>query len=153
MALEVKIYMKKIVFILWSAFVFSCSHTEDLRRGQVFQAPKEKVWEALVAILKSYPLKSIEEPKGYIETEEMKADRFWKAPHQKNQDFSGYSSVIKIRLSYREPFSKVFISKKIYKQKGFISAKKEIPSDFLEETVLLYRLSRELNLQSHLDSL
>lgn len=107
----------------------------------------------MVAVLKSYPLKTIDEQKGYIETEVLKADRFWKAPHQKNLDFSGYSSVIIARLDYERPIARVFIDKKVYKQKGFISSKKEIPSNLLEENLILYRIARELSIRSQLSKL
>ena len=106
-----------------------------------------------MAVFKSYPLKTIDEQKGYIETAELKADRFWKAPHQQKRDFSGYSYVITVSLSYRKPIARVFIDKKVYKRKGFISIKEEVPSDFLEETVLLYRIAKELSISSRLDQL
>lgn len=135
-------------FILSSLLSLSCVHTKQYINSQSFVAPREPVWEVLVEVFKSYPLKNIDEKTGYIETEELKTNRFWKAPHQKHKDFSGYSSVITVRLSYKKPISRVFIDKKVYKQKGFISSKKRIPSDSLEETVLLYRIARELRLRS-----
>ena len=144
---------KKGLVALFSTLIISCVHTEHELNSQFFQAPREKVWEVLVAVLKSYPLKTIDERKGYIETEVLGTDHFWVAPHQKNQDFSGYSSVIIVRLDYQKPMARVFIDKKVYKQKGFISSKEEIPSDFLEETILFYRVNRELNLQSQLGPL
>ena len=131
-------------------FLISCVHTEEKTNHRIFSAPKEKVWEVLVETLKSYPLKTIDEQQSYIETEALSGDRFWKAPHQKQKDFSGYSSVISLRLNYTPPLSRVFINKKVYKQKGFISSKKQIPSDFLEETVLLYQIARELKVRSKL---
>ena len=142
--------LKKSLFALLSLLMLSCTHTENTN-SQSFQAPREKVWQALVAVFKSYPLKIIDDHKGYIETEVLKANRFWKAPHMVNQDFSGYSSVITVRLSYEKPIARVFIDKKVYKQKGFISSREEIPSDLLEETVLFYRVARELSIQSQLN--
>ena len=139
--------------LLSAVLIVSCVHTEHEVNSQLFQAPREKVWEVLVAVLKSYPLKTIDEEKGYIETEILGVDHFWLAPHQKNQDFSGYSSIIIIKLDYKKPVARVFIDKKIYKQKGFISSKEEIPSDFLEERVLFYRVARELSLRSQLSRL
>ena len=141
------------VFILSSLLVTSCTHTKAPVNSRTFKAPREKVWEVLVAVFKSYPLKTIDEQKGYIETAELKADRFWKAPYQRKRDFLGYSYVITVNLSYRKPIARVFIDKKVYKQKGFISTKEEVPSDFLEETVLLYRIAKELSIRSRLDQL
>lgn len=142
--------IKESLFILSSLLMLSCSHTEDMVNSRTFQAPREQVWRALVAIFKSYPLKTIDDQRGYIETKVLKATHFWRPPHLANQDFSGYSSVITVRLGYIKPLARVFIDKKVYKQKGFISSKKEVPSDLLEETVLFYRITRELSIQSQL---
>ena len=64
----------------------SCTHTEEQGASQFFHAPRGEVWEVLVAVLKSYPLKTIDEQKGYIETETLGAELFWRAPHQKKLD-------------------------------------------------------------------
>ena len=144
---------KKVFFSLFSILLISCVHTEETANSQTFRASKEKVWEVLVTVFKSYPLKTIDEQKGYMETEVLEADRFWLAPHQKRNNFSGYSSVLKVRLDYKRPIARVFIDKKIYKQKGFISSKEEVPSDFLEESILLYRVARELRIKTLLDKI
>lgn len=144
---------KNSFVILLSVIFVSCNHFEEQSNSQTFNAPREKVWEVLVAIFKSYPLKTIDEQKGYIETEVLKADQFWVPPHQKNLDFSGHSSFIIVKLDYKKPIARVFISKKVYKQKGFISSKEEVPSDLLEENVLLYRVARELSIRSRLNKL
>ena len=144
--------MLKAVWFFSLFWAVSCAHTGSFN-SQAFQAPRDKVWEALVAVLKPYPLKIIDERLGYIETERLEAGRFWKAPYQKDRDLSGYSSVIKVRMSYRRSIAKVFIDKKVYRQKGFMSSQEEIPSDFLEETVLLYRLATELGIRSRLERL
>jgi len=142
--------IKQSLFILALLLMLSCSHTEDMINSRTFQAPREKVWKALVAVFKSYPLKTIDDQRGYIETKVLKANHFWKPPHLANQDFAGYSSVITVRLSYTKPLTTVFIDKKVYKQEGFISSKKKIPFDLLEEAVLFYRIIRELSVQSQL---
>ena len=144
---------KNSFFILLFATLISCTHTEEQSNSQLFNAPREKVWEVLVAIFKSYPLKTIDEQKGYIETEILEADQFWVPPHKKHLDFSGHSSVIMVNLDYKKPIAKVFINKKIYKQKGFISSKEEVPSDLLEENIFLYRVARELKIRSRLNKL
>ena len=142
--------IRKSLFILSSLLMLSCSHTEDMANSRVFQAPRERVWKTLVAVFKSYPLKTIDDQRGYIETKALKANRFWKPPHLADQDFSGYSSVITVRLSYTKPLARVFIDKKVYKQKGFISSQEEVPSDLLEEAVLFYKITRELSVQFQL---
>lgn len=145
--------IQKNTFILLLVCLVSCTHSPELINSQSYLASREKVWKVIVAVFKSYPLKSIDEEKGYLETEELKANQFWSPPHQENQDFSGYSSVIQVQLNYDHPLSWVYITKKIYKQKGFISSKMSIPSDQLEESIFLYRIGRELHLQTMLNKL
>ena len=142
---------RKSFLISFSLFLVSCTHTEGESNSQIFNAPRHKVWEALVAVLKSYPLKTIDEQKGYIETKVLQANHFWKPPHLKDFDFSGYSSVILVSLEYNKPIARVFIDKKVYKQKGFMSPKKEVPFNSLEENILLYQVARELAIRSKLD--
>ncbi len=147
--------MYKKLFVVSSLLMLaiSCTHTEKQGANQLFHAPRDEVWEVLVAVLKSYPLKTIDEQKGYIETEILGADLFWRAPHQKRLDLSGYSSVITVTLDYEKPVTRVFIYKKVYKQRGFISSKEEVPSDLMEENILLYRVARELNVRTRLNQL
>ena len=131
----------------------SCTHTEELSNSLSVEANKEKVWKILVKTFKNYPLKTIDEQLGYIETEVIKSANFWKAPHQKQKDFFGYSYILRVNLNYDKPISTVIINKKVYKQKGFISQKQDVASDHLEETVLLYQIARELEVQSLLNRL
>ncbi|MBC6415418.1 MAG: hypothetical protein GDA46_03400 [Bdellovibrionales bacterium] len=116
-----------------------------------FVVNEDIAWKTMVKVFKAYPLKTIDPHLAYIETEEMKGDRFWKAPHEEDQNFYGYSYIIKAHLNYKEPISTVTISKKIYRQKGFISKKEELPSDYLEETALFYHILRELELKKKLN--
>ncbi len=143
--------LKRAIIVLFLLILgTSCTHTEEGLNSRSFPVHKDKVWEVLVAVLKSYPLKTIDEQSGYIETKRLRSQQFWKAPHQKDQDLTGYSSVITITLNYEEPISTVSIDKKVYKQEGFISREEEIPSDLLEESILLYRVERELSIRSRL---
>ena len=144
---------KKFFFYFSFCCFISCTHTEESTNSLSVVANKEQAWKVLVEIFKNYPLKTIDEQLGYIETEVIKSANIWKAPHQKKKDFSGYSYMIKVNLNYKKPISTISINKKIYKQKGFISHKQEIPSDNLEETALLYKINRELEVQALLKKL
>jgi len=109
------------------------------------------MWKVMVQVFKSYPLKNIDPQIGYIETEVIKGDQFWKAPYQKEEKFYGYSSTLQAHLNYKKPISTVSIYKKVYKQRGFISEKEEVPSDYMEEALLFYHIIRELELRKKLD--
>ena len=147
--------ISKSLFFLFFFFFFSCNHT------QIQNQPKERLsivvdkdtmWKAIIKTFKDYPLKNIDPQIGYLETELIKGDLVWKAPHQKSEDLYGYSYTIQVYLSYKNPISTVNIYKKNYKQKGFISQKEEVPSDYLEETALFYHILRELELKKKLDT-
>ena len=107
------------------------------------------MWKTMVKVFKPYPIKNIDPQIGYIETELIKGDQVWKAPYQ--ADSYGYSYTIQAYLTYKKPVSNVNIHKKVYKQKGFISEKEEVPSDYLEEAILFYNILRELELRKKLD--
>ena len=146
--------LKKIIFIgIILQALIACSQTEKgPERTQSFMAPREKVWEVLVAVMKKhYPLEIIEDQKGFIRTKTLKGNQFWKAPYQKDQEFFGWSAHITVNLDVSGPVSTVYVYKKVFQQKGFIRAKEEIPSDHVEETVLLYRISKELGIRSRLN--
>lgn len=131
-------------------FLSACSHTSKVSRSAEFHSPKEQTWEALIYVLKSYPTKIIDRDKGYIETEELIGNNYWKAPHQKQLNTSGSRAVIKAQLTYKKPYSRVDIQKIIYMQSDFFSAAQEIPSDTLEEQKILYRVKRELYIKSEI---
>ena len=139
---------KKIFYFFLLASLTACLHTEETPNSLLLPVTKEKAWKTLVEIFKDYPLKTINEDLGYIETEVIKGSHVWKPPHQKKKDFSGYSYILQVSLQYNSPISTITINKKVYKQKGFISQKQEIPSDRLEETALLYQINRELEIQA-----
>ena len=124
--------------------VQGCSHTSDLSQNEVFKASREDVWETLVALFKSYPVKVMDEDSGYIETERLRGKHFWTAPHQKKMQTGGLSAVIKVNLEYERPYSRVYVTKRVYRQSSILSSPEEIPSDLFEERIFLYRLGREL---------
>ena len=149
MKLAQKLFFRLIAFILLF-FIFSCIHTQEEFKNQLsFVVDEDTMWKIMVKVFKSYPLKNIDPQIGYIETELIKGDQVWKAPYQ--ADSYGYSYTIQAYLNYNEPVSNVNIHKKVYKQKGFISEKKEVPSDYLEEAILFYHILRELELRKQLD--
>ncbi|MCY4321783.1 MAG: hypothetical protein OXC37_05215 [Bdellovibrionaceae bacterium] len=145
---------KTILYLLLPFLLISCMHTAEKPINSLsVPISRYKVWKILVEIFKTYPLKTIDEQLGYIETEVIKSGNIWKPPHQKQKDFSGYSYILKINLNYTKPISSVTIRKKANIQKGFLSKKQEIASDGLEEASLIYKINRELEVQSILNKL
>jgi len=138
------------LYFVWLVSSSSCIHIEKEPEKELsFVVDQETMWKIMVKVFKPYPLKNIDPTAGLIETELIKGAKVWKAPYQK--DLYGYSYTIQAYLTYSQPVSTVSIYKKPYKQRGFISEKEEVPSDYLEETVLFYHILRELELQKKLD--
>ena len=142
--------MKKALLTqIWLILILSsCVHTSN---SISLMAEQQEVWKTLIKVLKSYPLKSIDKKSGSIETKIIKGSNIWKAPHKSHKDFYGYSYKIIAKLSYNPPLSIVTIEKKAYRQKGFLSEKKEVASSLLEEQALLYEIAREIELKQLLD--
>ena len=129
---------------LLAAAAAGCSHTPELSPSEEFRASRREVWETLVAIFKDYPVKAMDERKGYIETERLHGKNFWTAPHQDKMRTGGLSSVLKVNIEYRRPYTKVYVLKQTHRRGTILSSPEDIPSDFFEEHVFLYRLGREL---------
>ena len=134
------------LFYFLFLFFLSCTHTKEEVNNQFsFVVDQGVMWKTMVKVFKSYPLKTIDPHLAYIETEEIKGAQFWKAPYEE-EILYGYSYILKAYLHYKKPVSTVKIHKKIYRQKGFISKKEEVPSNYMEETALFYHIMRELEL-------
>ena len=149
----VLVMIKNIFLLIFFLYCSACVHAPKSDNTENYRASYERTWEALVYIFKSYPIKIIDANKGYIETKVLKGSRYWKAPHQKDINTNGLYAVIKARLFYDKPYSKVEIHKTIYKQTTFFDDSKKIPSDFLEEKSILYRLKREIYIRKGFDKL
>ncbi len=131
----------------------ACVHVSKSGNVKLYPSSREKTWKALIYIFKSYPIKTIDIEKGYIETKVLKGSKYWTAPHQKNINTNGLSAVIKAYLFYDKPYSKVEIRKTIFKQSTFFSDPEIVDSDFLEEKNILYRLKRELFIRKVFDKI
>ena len=143
--------MSRILFIALF-FLTSCEHVE--RRdyvSQIFVAPKDKVWEVVVAVFRrDYPIKKINEATRTIETVPRRREQIWHPPFGEKKDLSGISSTLFVEVIERKKSSKVIIRKKLDQQAGFFSEKKELSSDLIEESLILYKIAKELRFRSGL---
>ena len=130
-----------------------CSHTPELLSEGRFRASRQEVWKALVIMFKPYPVKVLDERKGYIETERLYGKNFWTAPHQGKIQTGGLSAVLSVNIHYERPYTKVHVSRRIYRQRSVFSPLEESPSDLFREHVFLYRLGRELLIKKTIDRL
>lgn len=145
------------VFILISICNNACSlfetqpdpKTTSLKKGPtqtVFFANKDVVWRAAKLTLK-YPLVVDNEDAGVLETEYIKAADGWVAPGElpttAGVRYKIIMQFVKGRVDGRES-TRVTLNKKMEILKDFFSEPEPLPSDGLEEKVILYRMNREI---------
>ena len=129
----------------------ACIHLDqEPKNTRIFKAPKGMVWETLIKVLKPYPLKKISEEDGVIETELIRVGDIWK-PIRNNELPLPYT--LSIHLYKQGSRTKVIILKQIRKQRDFFSKTTFVPSDFMEEGELIYRITRELKIRKMIKKL
>lgn len=120
-------------------------------REQVFYASFEEVWRAVNLVLQPYPLRISNMDQGTLETDNIRGYKVWGPPHKSDTASNGESyrmtvRVVKGALEKRQA-TKVTVLKDIETQVDFFSEPKAIASDGLEEKMILYRISREIQVE------
>ena len=139
----------KIFVFLFFLTSLSCSHLEeDAANTKVFTASRSKIWEALIQVFSPYKLALSDEERGLIKTKPITGTNVWTPAHNEDKDTSGISYQLSAKLLYDKPHATVTITKKITQKKGFLFESKKIPSNLMEEQLLLYRLGRELRIKN-----
>lgn len=121
---------------------------------QVFFAKYEEVEAALKLAMLKYPQRVDNTEAGIFETDYVKGDGRFKPPNKQMEYSSGYRYRILIRLvrgkTEAKPAVKVVVLKQIEQVHDFFSEANQLPSDGLEEAVILYRIGRELQINKAL---
>lgn len=116
-------------------------------KQRIFFANYDQVWRAVHTALK-YTIASENPDTGLIETEFIKTMDGWVPPGEKRNLSSGarYKLVIVLAKGKTEgrDSTRVTIEKRGELLKDFFSEPKPVESDGLEESVLFYRIEREL---------
>lgn len=109
----------------------------------------EEVWRGLLLAMANYPLKNSNQDSGDIETRELSPGEVWLAPYDQEDEKRSYSLSIKIvkGRAGRRPATEVTILKNQRIRTNLMGASKELPSDLIEEQVLLYRVIREIMIE------
>jgi len=103
-----------------------------------------------------YPIRVNNIETGALETEVIRGDTGWKQPHEARVTNPGlrYQILLKLvrgRTTGDSQSTEVSIEKRISLEKNFFAEGKRLPSDGLEEESILYRIDRELTIESALD--
>lgn len=125
-------------------------------QSQVFYSTYENVWRATQLALSNYNIRINNMESGWLETEKVRSPYLWKTPWQNEQRYSGgYSYILKIRVvrgtAGRSNATKVSVEKLISLRRNFVDSARQLPSDGFEEKELLYRIRRELIIESAIE--
>ena len=114
-----------------------------------FRVPYETLWRATQQAMLNYPMNINNMDTGQLQTLFITGKHRYKPPHQKRSTFpSGYQYQINIQIIKGEKSSKLIVAKNVRLQKDFFSNPKELVSDGYEEKMILYRIKRELIIES-----
>jgi uncharacterized protein YceK len=120
---------------------------------KVFYYPYESVWRAAQLALK-YPFAVNNMDSGLLETESIRGLDGWLAPEVNRDPSAGLKYKIMLNLVKGNVNSKetvrVTLTKKIEIQRDFFSESSQVPTDGLEESVIFYRIERELIIEEAL---
>ena len=151
-----------LIFIMVSALGCNSATVEPERidiknpgpKTQSYSASYNSVWKSCLIVLGKYPLKSYDEEAGVIETDFIKGEDVFIAPHRKKYVVGGFRYKLNLRIikgrANNKSVTKVIILKTPELQKDFFSDSEKLQSDGLEEMSILYRVERELALEQAL---
>lgn len=121
--------------------------------SKVFKVKYDKAWDATQKVLAKYPIEVNNIDLGLLKTDTIKAYSVWRPPNAKELS-GGYRYKLTVRLiKGKHNSTKVTVSKEITLKKDFFANEKTLPTDGLEEKVILYRIHRELKIKRAIDKL
>ena len=153
-------WISKSLIVFISLVLVSCASTKKLRDEyspivKVYHPDFEKVWRAAQIALKKYPLKINNIDKGLLETDLIKGYEIWTPPYKAKYSEAGlkYRIVIRtIRGKIKgQSAVKVVVFKEIIKKRDFFAESEKLPTDGLEETMIQYRIGREIQIDNALE--
>src|SRR4051812_18618242 len=149
----------RLLLVLFCLSLSACALFEERNappkyygpREQVFFATFEEVWRAVNLVLQPYPLRISNMDQGLLETDGIRGYKIWVPPYKSDVNSAGESyrltiHVIKGALE-KKAATKVTLVKDTELQTDFFSDPKNVPSDGLEEKAILYRISREIQIE------
>ena len=123
-----------------------------LSHSAVYPNSFSSVWSATLKVLKDYPIEVEIRESGEIKTKEIKGYSIWEPPDGsvKNKDSRVYRLSILLEKGSgalgSAPATRVNVMKNEFENQDFIMQNISIKSNGLEESLILYRIQRELYL-------
>lgn len=126
------------------------------KTDSVIFAPYDKVWRASQLALSSYPLSISNMDAGKIVTSPIEGNLIWQPVHSQSET-QGLQVKITLQLTRgkingREAI-KISVNKNLYQKTNFFNDKKELKTNGYEEESLIYRVKRELIIESVIDKM
>ena len=122
--------------------------------SKLFEANYDQVWKSVMLAMEYYSIEEEDKEQGFLRTEVIKGTNIWSPPFEGKQKKMSIKYVIYIQLikgmTGFQPVIQVRVLKKIFAQEGFINEPKRIPSNGLEEKVILYRIMREVKIDQYI---
>jgi hypothetical protein len=145
------------LYLSAALLVMGCTTTvmpERKFRGpasKAIAASYEETWRAIQKALMNYPIRINNIDAGVIETEVLRGQELWRAPHLEEKYQPGIRYSIKVTAikgeSERGQSTMVSVQKILRHEKNFFSDAEQEPSDGFEEEMLIYRIERELTIE------
>jgi len=115
---------------------------------RMYRATYEETWRAVQQSIIAYPLKVNNMDVGQIQTTPVRGATQYKSPVGDQSSQAGNRYTLTINVLKDDPKStKVTILKDMVLHRDFISTPEQQTSDGWEETVLLYRIGREVDIE------
>lgn len=138
------LFIKFILFFLISTNSFASTK-------RVFNADKDAVWRALLISLSNYPLEKNDYENGEILTSLIPEGQQWRPLHKDVSPRNTYSMSFQV-FEDRQNRTVITAKKTLTREGDFLEASKEIQTQGVELSVILYRVQRELVVDMYVKS-
>ena len=136
---------------IWISFVlsFGCSSLASAKTySTAFNTSYKRVWKSTLISLSKYPLDKNDKASGELITSTIHSDEVFKPYSQKvrsNQQYKLFINVERRKINGRKAIV-VKVEKKPLLKGDFLNDDKQLVSSGVEESVLLYRIAREVKI-------
>lgn len=153
-------FLSRLVTIVVANLLFACASSAppprpiDLPFTRVYVATYDEVWQATVAVLDNYSIISASRESGELKTEFLQAwfnSMLYEDPDKATRlDEVRYKITIRLSKALVSQTGRsavrVQVSKHLEKYGNLITDWQRIPTDYIEENVLLYRIGQRLRI-------
>lgn len=147
-----KSWMQFIILGMVAVACASSPSADDLPQeySRIFSSDFDTVWRATQQAMLNYPMNINNMDTGTLQTLYITGKNRYQAPHDKAVLPNGfqYRINIKILASKDNKKTRISINKQPRLQRDFFSDPKDLVSDGYEEKALLYRIGREIRIET-----